>query len=356
MLKIAWMPGDGVGFEVTQGAVELLRSPLLKDLVEVTGPWPVGATGFHQTGELRYEPTFEAAQQADAILLGAVGDDPAVSKADCPRPELSLVGLRREFDLRVSVREVLVPADGQVTTVVRNILGGAYTGEAEHQESDGVATEASDRIILTPPQVSEIAEIAFDLTGATPDRRVISVDKWSLYATSRLWRQVVSRVAGERGVPIDHVLVDRAAYELASDRPLPEMVITEGLFGDILSDLICGRAGSPALCGSATIRPAGGSGCRGLYEPAHGSSPARTGKDMANPTGAFLALAMLLADHEPTAHVAAALQEALLSELRSGAVTYDLVAPGATPVGTREFSERVVATTRQLAEAGGTTA
>ncbi len=348
-MRIAWLPGDGVGFEVTQGPVQLLRSPLLADLVEVTGPWPVGATGFHQTGELRPPETFEACREADAILLGAVGEDPAVDKAACPRPELSLVGLRREFDLRVSVREVLSPSDGQVTTVVRNLLGGAYTGEEDHEESDGVSTEAADRIVLTPPQVAEVAEIAFDLTGTAPSRRVISVDKWSLYATSRLWRDVVTRVADERGVGIDHVLVDRAAYELASTRPLPQMVITEGLFGDILSDLICGRAGSPALCGSASIRPSGGSGVSALYEPAHGSAPARTGHDVANPTGSFLALAMLLDTDDATKHVADAVRRALLEEIATGEVTYDLAADGTQPVGTREFAERVVATTERLA-------
>lgn len=355
-MRIAWLPGDGVGFEVTQGAVELLRSPVLADLVEVTGPWPIGATGFHQTGELRPAETFEACRESDAILLGAVGDDPAVSKADCPRPELSLKSLRQEFDLRVSVREVLSPQDCQVTMVVRNILGGAYTGEEHHEESDGVSTRAADRIVLTPDQVEEIAHIAFDLTGDSPERRVISVDKWSLYATSRLWRSVVDRVAAERGVKVDNVLVDRAAFELASDRPLPEMVITEGLFGDILSDLISGRAGSPALCGSATIRPSGGSGCSGLYEPAHGSSPARTGKDVANPSGAFLALAMLLETDDATTHVADGLRKALLQELRSDAVTYDLAPAGSTPVGTREFAERVIAATERHVRDGGAAA
>jgi isocitrate/isopropylmalate dehydrogenase len=350
MITIAWLPGDGVGREVTAGPVALLRA-LLPGAVELTGPWPIGATGYAETGEELPAATLRACREADAILLGAVGEDPAAGLDVCPRPELSLLGLRRALDLAISVREVVVPG-GAAVTVVRNLLGGAYVPDDLREESDGT-TPAVDRLVLSPELVADVAEVACDRAEREPDRRFMSVDKASVYATSRLWRRVVGEVAARRGLDVDHVYVDRAAYELASG-PLPGVVLTEGLFGDILSDLIAGRAGSPALVGSASLRPRATSGCRGLFEPAHGSAPHRAGRDVIDPAGGFLATAMLLEAFPATASLADVVREALQAQLDEGPHTYDL-ARDQESVGTAAFSEQVIerVLTRRQWEAAG---
>ncbi len=346
MTTVAWLPGDGVGHEVTEGAVEILRDFVPE--VTVTGPWPVGATGFSATGELLPAETMSACEQADVILLGAVGEDPDVPHELCPRPELSLLGLRRALDLSISVREVLDPRSSTSTVVVRNLLGGAYLPDDTRQESDGVRP-AIDQLILEPERVAGVAQLACEYAATMPDRRFMSVDKASVYATSRLWRRVVTEVAEQNGLEVDHVYIDRAAFELASPRPLPGVLLTEGLFGDILSDLISGRAGSPALCGSASLSVERTSGCHGLFEPAHGSAPQRARQDRVNPVGGLLALVMLLDDLAATApsseqptmrRAAAALRRGLSEVLTHGPFTYDL-APDGRGVGTRAVVDAV---------------
>jgi isocitrate/isopropylmalate dehydrogenase len=340
MITIAWLPGDGVGREVTEGSADLIRSLEPWGGVRTTGPWPVGATGFQETGHVLPDETLAACVAADAVLLGAVGEDPGVDTDRCPRPELALIALRRELGLDVSVREVIDPHTRTSTTVVRNLLGGAYLDDSKRQEGDGTGP-ARDMVELYPDKIAVVADIACDHAQRMQGRRLISVDKATLYATSRLWRRVVDEVIVRRGLTFDHVYVDRAAYELASGAELPGVVVTEGLFGDILSDLIAGRAGSPALCGSASIRPRAEAGCRGLYEPAHGSAPRRAGQDQVNPAGGFLSLTMLLESFPATAELGRAVRAGLQAVLASGPYTYDLVAPGQEGIGTRAFSELV---------------
>jgi 3-isopropylmalate dehydrogenase len=174
----------------------------------------------------------------------------------------------------------------------------------------------------------------------------MSVDKASVYATSRLWRRVSRATAAATGLAIVDVNVDRAAYELVKDEELPAVIVTEGLFGDILSDIVCARAGSPALCGSATINPdrAFGSGVTALFEPAHGSSPHRTGSRRSNPTGAWLALADLLEWCPDLAELGlhAAVRGALDAVLDAGAPTYDLARPDEPTLDLDQFNERVL--------------
>jgi 3-isopropylmalate dehydrogenase len=212
-------------------------------------------------------------------------------------------------------------------------------------ESDGTS-DAQDHIVLHPARVQEVFDIAGEHARAHPGRRVISVDKASVYATSRLWRRISLATAAATGLAIDNVNVDRAAYELVKDEQLPAVIITEGLFGDILSDIVCARAGSPALCGSATINPdrSFGHGVTALFEPAHGSSPHRTGGRRSNPTGAWLALADLLAWCPDLASegLAASVRTALDRVLDSGAPTYDLAPPGAPVLDLDEFNERML--------------
>jgi 3-isopropylmalate dehydrogenase len=344
--NIALLPGDGIGAEILDGPVAFLRR-LERDgaPVRITGPWPYGTTGWAQTGSVLPEATIAACRDADVILSGAVGTHPGITAEQCPNPEAALIELRHVFDLRISVRTVRVPG-GDDVTIVRNITGGAYAGADRHVDSDG-HRPAEDLLVLEPARVREVFEIAVGYARQHPGQRAISVDKASVFATSRLWRRTAHEVAAASGIPFADVNVDRAAYELVAFEQLPSVIVTEGIFGDILSDVVCARAGSPALCGSATINPdrAFGRGATGLFEPAHGSSPHRTGSRRSNPTGAWLALADLLAWCPDLADLGLHTQVrgALDRVLDHAAPTYDLAAPGAETIGLDEFNDRVLA-------------
>ena len=346
MTTIALLPGDGIGAEILDGPVAFLHS-LARDgaPVEVTGPWPYGTTGWVATGSTLPDVTVDACRAADVVLSGAVGTHPGVSSDECPNPEAALIRLRHLFDLRISVRTVRVPG-GEDVVIVRNITGGAYAGPDQRVESDGTS-DAEDRIVLNPARVQEVFDIAVEHARSYPGRRVMSVDKASVYATSRLWRRISRATAAATGLAIDDVNVDRAAYELVKYEQLPSVIVTEGLFGDILSDIVCARAGSPALCGSATINPDRrfGDGITALFEPTHGSSPHRTGSRRSNPTGAWLALADLFAWCPDLAALGLDenVRKALDTVLDEGAPTYDLAAPGQPVLDLDQFNERVLA-------------
>jgi 3-isopropylmalate dehydrogenase len=345
MSTIALLPGDGIGSEILDGPVAFLRQ-LERDgaPVTVTGPWPYGTSGWLQTGSILPAETVAACHHADVILSGAVGTHPGVAARECPNPEAALIGLRHMFDLRISVRTVRVPGEDDVV-IVRNMTGGAYAGTDRRVESDGTRA-AEDRLVLEPERVQEVFDIAVEHARQFPTRRAVSVDKASVYATSRLWRRIAHATAEATGVRFDDVNVDRAAYELVRYAQLPAVIVTEGLFGDILSDIVCARAGSPALCGSATINPDRrfGSGATALFEPAHGSSPHRTGSRRSNPSGAWLALVDLLAWCPDLAAlgVHSTVRKALDQVIDTAPPTYDLAGPGAPTIDLDEFNERVL--------------
>jgi 3-isopropylmalate dehydrogenase len=345
MTTIALLPGDGIGREILDGPVAYLRQLERRGLpVRISGPWPYGSTGWRETGATLPPQTIEACRTADVVLSGAVGTHPGISAEDCPNPEAALIALRHEFDLRISVRTVRVPGRADVI-IVRNITGGAYAGPDHRVESDGVRA-AEDRIVLDPGRVREVITLAAQYARRQPGRRAISVDKASVYATSRLWRRLTRCTEAEQDITFESVNVDRAAYELVKDEDLPAVIVTEGLFGDILSDIVCARAGSPALCGSATINPdrVFGHGITALFEPAHGSSPHRTGTRRSNPTGAWLALADLLAWCPDLAALGlhATVRRALDEVIRDQPPTYDLARPGQETIGLDQFNELVL--------------
>jgi LDH2 family malate/lactate/ureidoglycolate dehydrogenase/isocitrate/isopropylmalate dehydrogenase len=352
VIRIALLPGDGVGEEVLQGPTRLLRGLAERGLIEVTGPWPVGSRAAASAGSVLPEDTLAACDDADALLLGAVGEDPAVPPEVCPRPEVALHRLRERYDLRLSVREIPIDDDTDLT-VVRNLIGGSYGGAADRTFStDG--SEAADVLRLTPERVAEVVHLGYDVLAQRGGGRLVSVDKANLYATGRLWRQTADRVASDRGLPVEHRFVDRAAFELGSGADVPEVIVTEGLLGDILSDLAAGRAGSPALCGSASIHPGTPvrGRCQGLFEPAHGSAPRRAGRDQVNPLGGFLALVALLQHFGETRGLGAALRTATHTVLREGPWTYDLAPEGVPAASTSEVADAVLAAFEQGAPSG----
>jgi len=341
MRRIALLPGDGVGPEVLAGPIRLLEFLAARDCVELTGPWPVGASAFGAQGTGLPDETLAACDDADALLFGAAGEHPGVSLEDY-RPEHSIIGLRERYDLRVSIRQIQRD-DHPPLIVLRNLLGGAYGTAPTRDESDGTEP-ATDRLTLIPDQISELAEMACDMVERGIASTIISVDKANLFATSRLWRTVTADVADRRGVAIQHTLVDRMAFLLAHDDVVGDAVIlTEGIFGDILSDLAGGRAGSIALCGSASVHPGPPSHgrCVGLFEPVHGSAPSHAGKGRVNPTGAYLALVALLEWFPETAALAPSVTAGLGQTLGQGPWTYDLTPPGTEPASTDTFANAV---------------
>jgi isocitrate/isopropylmalate dehydrogenase len=340
VITIAVLPGDGIGPEVLEGPCAVLDGLASAGVVEVSGRWPVGASAFAELGEGLPASTLRACEDADAIFLGAVGEQPGVALA-AYRPELALLALRQHFDLRVSIRRVVRPGAPPLT-IVRNLLGGAYGDASTRQESDGTAP-ARDEIRLDVGQIEELAHLACDELERAGATTLVSVDKANLFATSRLWRRVVARVADERGVAVRHVYVDRCAFEIAHGDEVGEVVLTEGIFGDILSDAVAGRAGSIALCSSASVHPGPPQGgrCQGLFEPVHGSAPRHAGAGRANPAGAYLALAALLEWFPETAAHGVVVRAALERALASGPVTYDLAPAGGPVTTTRELAARV---------------
>lgn len=340
MISIALLPGDGIGSEVLAGPSQIVEWLADRGELACSGPWPIGASSFASCGAGLPDETLDACEESDALLLGAVGEHPGVPLASF-RPELALLALREHFDLRMSIRQVWRGSQPPLT-VVRNLLGGAYGTSELRVESDGTAP-ASDLVSLEPGRIAELADIAIATVRRTPGSTLLSVDKANLLSTSRLWRRVVTERCDDANLDVRHVYVDRMAFELAAGELPNATIVTEGLFGDILSDLASARAGSIALCSSASIRPAPprSGRCVGLFEPVHGSAPIRAGLDVANPIGGYLALAALLDWFDETSRWADPIRSSVAKVLATGAATYDLVEPGQRSIGTSEFSAQV---------------
>lgn len=346
--RIAVLPGDGIGPEVTAEAVRCLRAIASRfhhdfDLIEA----PVGAAAMDAGLEPLPAPTLELSRKADAILFGAIGaprySDPALRV----RPEQAILGLRRELGLFANIRPVVPHAslrhasplkdellEGVNLVVVRELTGGIYFGR--QQRLHDVAT---DECRYTVAEVERIARVAGRLARARR-RRITSVDKANVLETSRLWRQVVTRVVSEEfpDVRLEHQLVDSAAMLLLS-RPVDyDVIVTENLFGDILSDEAAALAGSLGLLPSASL----GDGTRGLYEPIHGSAPDIAGQGIANPYGAISSAALLLRHSLGLESEAAMLEQAVAGALAAGVLTPDLAPRGTAGADTLAVGRAVL--------------
>lgn len=344
-MRIALVPGDGIGSEVLAGPSELARDLGQRGLsIEVTGPWPAGVTAVQEYGQLLPPHTLAACEEADAILLGAIGEHPGINGV--ARPELALIALRRHFGLGVSVRQIWRPTRVPLI-VVRNLLGGAYVDDCARTESTEDSA-AVDPFTLEPSRIRQVVEVALLVKAGSHIDDVYSVDKANLLATSRLWRRIAGEAFAAAGVNVRHVLVDHFAYEVGKDTVTSGLVVTEGLFGDILSDLAAARAGSIALCSSASINVDPTYRTVGLFEPVHGSAPRLAGKGRANPTGAYLALAAAMDLFAELSTVADKIRCGLSEVIEAGIVTYDLAGDRATAVPTAVFANEVNASILHL--------
>ena len=324
--QVALLPGDGIGPEVIAATLELCEA-LCPGSYEFE-PHLFGGASIDLNGVAMTDETLAACRAADAVLLGAVGGPQWDSTdADAPRPEQGLLGLRKGLGLYANLRpvrpfEALLDASplreeriaGTDLLVVRELTGGIYFGEKKRTE-----LMASDLCEYSVEEVERITRVAF--TAART--KVSSIDKANVLETSRLWREVVTRVHAEEfpQVALEHVLVDNAAMQLVSKPTQFDVILAENLFGDILSDEAAMITGSIGMLPSASIGNPDGPG---VFEPVHGSAPDIAGKGLANPLATFLSLAMMMRHGFCREEEASAVESAVAVALQGGLRTADL--------------------------------
>ncbi len=343
---IVVLPGDGIGPEVTAAAVAVLQATGRRyghDFHFETRL--IGGAAIDAEGTALSDATLDACRKADAILLGAVGG-PKWSDGEI-RPEQGLLKLRKALDLYANLRPVKThpvaltasPIKSHLLTgvdmiVVRELTGGVYFGQRTRTE-----TSASDLCEYTVAEIERVVRRACTLAMGR-NKYVVSVDKANVLETSRLWRQVASRLAREEfpGVRLEHQLVDSMAMHLIAKPREYDVIVTENMFGDILTDEASMLAGSMGLLPSASL----GEGRKGLYEPIHGSAPDIAGRGIANPCGAILSAAMLLRHSLGLEAEARCIESAVGDAIDSGALTADL-APTGTAISTDAMAAAVIA-------------
>jgi 3-isopropylmalate dehydrogenase len=346
-LSIALIPGDGVGPEVVAAAVDVLDAvaSAFGHTVERT-PYLMGGAALRAGLPALPPKTLEGCRAARATLMGAVGDPSFDHLPSKQRPEGGLLALRKGLGVFANLRptriwpglEAAAPLRAEIAAgadllIVRELTGGLYFGEPRH--IDLARGEAFNTMRYTTPEIDRIARVAFE-AARTRRRRVTSVDKANVLETSQLWRAVVTDVARDfPDVTLDHMYVDACAMALVTHPSRFDVILTENLFGDILSDEAAVIAGSIGLLPSASL----GTG-PGLYEPVHGSAPDIAGQDRANPIGTIASLALLLRHTFGLQAEAAALEQAIEATLLAGDRTADLLGDGPA-IGCREMGRRV---------------
>jgi 3-isopropylmalate dehydrogenase len=333
--RIVTLPGDGIGPEVMAPALEVLRAVAVLDTEEhIFGGASIDAHGTALTDE-----TLAACRTSDAVLLAAVGGPKwDTTDPNKPRPEQGLLALRKGLGLYANLRPVRpVPAlydasplkreiiEGTNLLVVRELTGGIYFGEKRRDENS-----ASDECVYTVAEIERIARVGFRAAQS----RVTSVDKANVLETSRLWRETVRRVHAEEfpNVELEHVLVDNAAMQLIASPRHFDVIVTENMFGDILSDEAAMLTGSIGMLPSASL---GEEGAPGLFEPVHGSAPDIAGRGIANPLAMFGSVALLLRHGLGLEPQAAAVESAIDRALAEGLRTADLGGSATTEEATR---------------------
>jgi 3-isopropylmalate dehydrogenase len=318
-VRVVCLPGDGIGPEVAATAKRVLAE-LVPDLELEERPF--GGAALRAGGDPLPAETLAACREADAVLLAAVGD-PAFDAAEV-RPEHGLIRLRRELDVYANLRPAR--AEGIDLLVVRELVGGLYYG-AKGRRADGTVFDTCE---YRPEQVERIARRALEL-ARTRRGHVTSVDKANILETSRLWREVVGRLAEDYpDVRVKHMLVDNAGMQLVLAPRRFDVLLTENTFGDILSDVAAGVTGGLGLAASASL----GDGRPGIFEPVHGSAPDIAGRGIANPAAMLRSAALMLAHGLGRPEEAAALEgavdravaEARTPDLGGAATTEDVVA------------------------------
>jgi 3-isopropylmalate dehydrogenase len=360
LLKLTVVAGDGIGPEVTEQALLALQAVAdgFDHQLQVQHK-PIGGAALTAANDPLPPDTLQACMESSAVLLGAVGSPAFDHNPPHLRPESGLLRLRRELGAYANLRPaVFFPAledcsplraeivRGTDIMIVRELLGGAYFGQPRSIDGNPGSRVAINTMRYGEDEIERIARVAFEL-AMRRKRKVLSVDKANVLECSRLWREVVARVGKNYpDVKLGHQYVDSAAMLLVQRPADFDVLLTENMFGDILSDQAGGVVGSLGLLASASI-----GGRIGLYEPVHGSAPDIAGKGIANPLGAVLSAAMLLRHSFQLEAEARCIERAVSAVLSEGARTADLVRKGQAPISTAEMGRRVVeAVTSQQAE------
>jgi len=352
-MKIAVLPGDGIGPEIIAEAVKVLNA--LGESFEMETA-PVGGAGYEAKGHPLPEDTLKLAKEADAILFGSVGDWKYDTLARELRPEQAILGLRKHLSLFANLRPAICYPElteasslkpeiiaGLNILIVRELNGDIYFGMPKgiRTATDGLfpgTREGFDTMRYSEPEVERIAHVAFQ-AAQKRNKRVCSVDKSNVLETSQLWREVMTRIAKEYpDVELSHMYVDNAAMQLVKAPKAFDVVVTGNLFGDILSDEASMLTGSIGMLPSASLDKNN----KGLYEPSHGSAPDIAGKGIANPLATILSAAMMLRYSLGKAEQADRIEAAVQKVLSQGYRTGDIKTAGCQLVGTKEMGEAVL--------------
>ena len=362
LLNITALPGDGVGPEVTDEAIRVLETvaEVFCHQLSITRK-PVGGAALLSSKDPLPADTLQACLASGAVLLGAVGGPSFDSFPSHLRPESGLLRLRRGLGVFANLRPAVCfsaledtsPLRAEVVRgtdvmIVRELLGGIYFGEPRNTQGTPGNRVAIDTMRYGEAEIERIAHVAFEL-ARTRRRKLTSVDKANVLDCSRLWREVVTRVGQQYSdLKLNHAYVDSAAMALVARPADFDVVLTENMFGDILSDQAGAVVGSLGMLGSASI-----GGAVGLYEPVHGSAPDIAGQGIANPLGAILSAAMLLRYSFKLETEAACVESAVAVVLDAGARTRDLARAGETALTTSAMGQKVADAVRERSKTAG---
>ena len=352
-MKIAVLPGDGIGPEIVAQAVKVLGA-LAKDGLKLEIEHaPVGGAAYDTAGDPLPAATLKLAREADAILFGAVGGWQYDQLPRAKRPEQAILGLRKELGLFANLRPARVfpelvnastrrpeVVSGMDILILRELTGDIYFGQPRGMRTlANGEREGYDTMRYSESEIRRIAHAGFR-AAMKRARKLCSVDKSNVLETSQLWREVVIEVAREyAGVELSHMYVDNAAMQLLRDPKQFDVIVTGNLFGDILSDEASMLTGSIGMLPSASLD----ANNKGLYEPIHGSAPDIAGKDMANPLATILSAAMMLRHSFNQDQAADRIEAAVTKVLARGLRTADIHQPGMEKVGTVQMGDAVVA-------------
>lgn len=352
-MKIAVLPGDGIGVEIVAQGVKVLNALTKQGLNFELEHAPIGGAGYDAKKHPLPESTIKLAREADAVLLGAVGGPQYDTLPRELRPEQGILGIRKALDLFANLRPaILYPelvstsalkpelVSGLDILIIRELTGDIYFGQPRGQRTNAKGErEGFDTMLYSESEVSRIAHVAFK-TALKRKKQLCSVDKANVLDTSIFWREIVNNVAKQYpAVQLTHMLVDNAAMQLVRNPKQFDVIVTGNIFGDILSDEASMLAGSIGMLPSASLDQAN----KGLYEPIHGSAPDIAGKDIANPLATILSVAMMLRYTFSQEAAAQQIELAVKKVLAQGYRTADIYEPGTQKIGTTKMGELVVA-------------
>jgi 3-isopropylmalate dehydrogenase len=348
-MKVAVLPGDGIGPEIIAQAAKVLRKLNLPIEMQQA---PVGGAGYEASGDPLPAATLALAQAADAVLFGAVGDPRYDNLERAKRPEQAILRLRKELGLFANLRPAQVHPElaaasalkaevvaGLDILIVRELTGDIYFGQPRGIRTVDGIREGFDTMRYSEPEIRRIARVGFE-AARKRSKRLCSVDKANVLETSQLWREVLTQESKSfPDVELTHMYVDNCAMQLVRNPKQFDVIVTGNLFGDILSDEASMLTGSIGMLPSAALDERG----KGLYEPIHGSAPDIAGKAVANPLATILSAALMLRYSLGQPQAAERIEKAVSNVLKSGFRTADIYTQGTRRIGTAEMGDAVVA-------------